>query len=92
MPRIQPYYAVKANPDPVMLKLLASMGVNFDCASRVRLETECDRIQSLNVEDVNSRVRLKPFYHWVSHQNELSTPTRPKPPATFSTRKQEMSS
>ena len=31
------HYAVKANPDPVLLKLLATLGVNFDCASKVPL-------------------------------------------------------
>lgn len=32
-PRVQPYMAVKCNPDPVILKTLAILGCNFDCAS-----------------------------------------------------------
>jgi ornithine decarboxylase len=33
MPRVQPYYAVKCNPDPVLLRWLARRGAAFDCAS-----------------------------------------------------------
>jgi ornithine decarboxylase len=33
LPMIEPFYAVKCNPDPVILRLLASLGCNFDCAT-----------------------------------------------------------
>lgn len=33
LPEIQPFYAVKCNPDPYIIRLLASLGVGFDCAS-----------------------------------------------------------
>jgi ornithine decarboxylase len=33
LPMVEPFYAVKCNPDPVILRLLASHGVNFDCAT-----------------------------------------------------------
>lgn len=39
LPRIQPFYAVKCNPNPIILKRLASFGVNFDCASKLEIET-----------------------------------------------------
>ncbi|KAK1219460.1 Ornithine decarboxylase [Marasmius sp. AFHP31] len=32
-PEIKPYYAVKCNPDPYVLRLLAALGTGFDCAS-----------------------------------------------------------
>ncbi|EJU04719.1 ornithine decarboxylase [Dacryopinax primogenitus] len=32
-PRVHPYYAIKCNPDPYVLRLLASLGAGFDCAS-----------------------------------------------------------
>ncbi|KAF7379225.1 hypothetical protein HZH68_017070 [Vespula germanica] len=35
MPRIVPYYAVKCNPNPMVIKLLADMNACFDCASKV---------------------------------------------------------
>lgn len=34
LPNIKPYYAVKCNPNELVLKILASLGVNFDCASK----------------------------------------------------------
>ncbi|XP_054161114.1 antizyme inhibitor 2-like [Oppia nitens] len=39
MPRIRPYYAVKANPSLPLLKVLNKLGVGFDCASQHEIET-----------------------------------------------------
>ena len=39
LPNIIPYYAVKCNPNPIILKLLSSLGVYFDCASEHEIET-----------------------------------------------------
>lgn len=33
MPRVQPFYAVKCNPDPMLLRTLAALGCGFDCAA-----------------------------------------------------------
>src|SRR5215467_7094059 len=33
LPRVQAYYAVKANPDPAIVKTLFDMGASFDVAS-----------------------------------------------------------
>ncbi|KAG5221392.1 Ornithine decarboxylase [Salix suchowensis] len=33
LPDIQPFYAIKCNPDPYVLRLLAALGAGFDCAS-----------------------------------------------------------
>ncbi|KAJ6611136.1 pyridoxal-dependent decarboxylase [Mycena sp. CBHHK59/15] len=33
LPEITPFYAVKCNPDPYVLRLLAALGAGFDCAS-----------------------------------------------------------
>jgi len=33
LPMVEPFYAVKCNPDPRILRLMASMGLNFDCAT-----------------------------------------------------------
>jgi len=35
-PRIKPFYAIKCNPDPTMLKTLLALSTGFDCASKVR--------------------------------------------------------
>ena len=34
MPLVKPYYAIKCNPNPVIIKVLSSLGCNFDCASK----------------------------------------------------------
>lgn len=31
---IEPFYAIKCNPDDVIIKLMSSMNMNFDCASK----------------------------------------------------------
>lgn len=33
LPTVQPFYAVKCNPEPILLKTLLNRGVHFDCAS-----------------------------------------------------------
>ncbi|KAA1467274.1 ornithine decarboxylase [Dentipellis sp. KUC8613] len=33
LPDIEPFYAVKCNPDPYVLRLLSALGTGFDCAS-----------------------------------------------------------
>lgn len=36
--RVTPHYAVKCNPDPTVLRLLAALGTGFDCASKTEIE------------------------------------------------------
>ncbi|KAI7052089.1 Ornithine, partial [Hortaea werneckii] len=36
--RVTPHYAVKCNPDPMVLRLLAALGAGFDCASKAEIE------------------------------------------------------
>ena len=38
LPTIQPYFAVKSNPDNIIINLLAKLGCNFDCASKTELK------------------------------------------------------
>ena len=44
-PRVEAFMAVKCNPDPVIIKTLAVLGCNFDCASsnEIRLVQECTK-------------------------------------------------
>lgn len=37
-PEIHPYYAIKCNPDKEIIKVLANLGANFDCASIAEIE------------------------------------------------------
>ncbi|KAM8824579.1 ornithine decarboxylase-like [Synchiropus picturatus] len=34
LPRVTPFYAVKCNPSPVMVRMLSLLGTGFDCASK----------------------------------------------------------
>ncbi|XP_072017907.1 LOW QUALITY PROTEIN: ornithine decarboxylase-like [Amphiura filiformis] len=38
LPRVEPFYAVKCNPDPVILKVLAALKTGFDCASKAEIQ------------------------------------------------------
>ncbi|KAI8322299.1 ornithine decarboxylase [Martensiomyces pterosporus] len=38
LPRVQPFYAVKCNPDPLVVKLLSRLGAGFDCASKAEMQ------------------------------------------------------
>jgi hypothetical protein len=37
-PRVVPFYAMKCNPDPAIVRTLACLGCNFDCASKAEIE------------------------------------------------------
>jgi len=62
LPNVKPYYAVKANPNLVILKVLASQGVNFDCASKNEIASvlnlvESDRIIFANPCKMSSQLK-----------------------------------
>ncbi|WFD29948.1 ornithine decarboxylase [Malassezia sp. CBS 17886] len=42
LPRIVPFYAVKCNPEPMILRLLAAIGTGFDCASNGEIQKVLD--------------------------------------------------
>lgn len=42
LPRVVPFYAVKCNDSPMVLKILASLGTGFDCASKGEINKVLD--------------------------------------------------
>lgn len=64
LPNIKPFYAVKCNPDPVILNLLAKLDVNFDCASKneiakiIDMKVSSDRIIYANPCKMVSQIRF----------------------------------
>lgn len=42
LPDVRLYYAIKCNPNMAILETLATLGANFDCASRTEIETILD--------------------------------------------------
>lgn len=64
LPGVQPFYAVKCNPDPILVTALANWGANFDCASRgeIQLVLNCgvdpSRIIFANPIKTNGDIRF----------------------------------
>ncbi len=50
LPRVQAYYAVKANPDPAILRTLYSIGASFDVASIAEFRLVYDNFKHLRAE------------------------------------------
>ena len=76
LPRVTPFYAVKANPDPVLLKTLALLGAGFDVAS----EAELNLVLSLGGVDPGKRVvyanackRPRDLCHMAEKSADLTT-------------------
>uniref|UniRef100_A0A6C0IA27 ornithine decarboxylase n=1 Tax=viral metagenome TaxID=1070528 RepID=A0A6C0IA27_9ZZZZ len=63
LPLVKPYYAVKCNPNPVLLDALASLGANFDCASEneiksiINITEDPSRIVFANPCKMSSQIR-----------------------------------
>lgn len=63
LPDVQPYYAVKCNPNPILLETLSSLGCNFDCASETEIKTiieitnDSSRIIFANPCKMSSQIR-----------------------------------
>jgi ornithine decarboxylase len=64
LPNVHPYYAVKCNPNPVILEALASLGANFDCASENEIKAineitkDPSRIIFANPVKMSSQIRF----------------------------------
>jgi ornithine decarboxylase len=56
LPYIVPFYAVKCNPDPIIIKLFAKLGISFDCASIKEIKQVLNdmKINSVNTEKSTS--------------------------------------
>jgi diaminopimelate decarboxylase len=49
LPLIRPYYAIKSNPDQMIMKLLSDLGCGFDCASRTEIIEALQHTSSNNL-------------------------------------------
>src|SRR5512136_2917847 len=50
LPRVQAYYAVKANPDPAIVRTLYAIGASFDVASIAEFKLVYDNIRHMPAE------------------------------------------
>jgi ornithine decarboxylase len=62
LPNVQPYYAVKCNPDPILLQWLYASGASFDCAS------------SREIDIVKPLFKSKPIGDTILFANPCKTP------------------
>jgi ornithine decarboxylase len=49
LPRVEPFFAIKCNPDPVIIRTLHELGAGFDCASKQEIAT----VQAVGAENQN---------------------------------------
>jgi len=74
LPFITPHYAIKSNPEPLLIKTLYSHGVKFDCASLQELKVVKDNIPIID----NSIIYANPCKSYVDldyAQKEVNSPT-----------------
>lgn len=67
LPMVMPYYAVKCNPDPLVLQMMSTAGFGFDCASKKEIEKVLRIVKSpvsqiLYANPVKNQVDLKFAY------------------------------
>lgn len=62
LPAVKPYYAMKCNPNPVIIELLAELGASFDCASK----TEIQHILDVTGGDASRIIYANPC-KYISH-------------------------
>ncbi len=61
LPRIQAYYAVKANSDPAIVKTFYQAGASFDVASMPEFENVYQNIAQLPAKERQDWIRTKSF-------------------------------
>ena len=69
MPRVQAYYAVKANPDPVIVRSLYKIGASFDVASLAEFRLVYENIKELPAKEQQDFIWDKIIY---------ANPTKPR--------------
>ncbi len=62
LPRVQAYYAVKANPDPAIIRTLFDIGASFDVASIAEFNLVYDNIRNLPAETRQNYIWDKVVY------------------------------
>lgn len=62
LPRVQPYYAVKANPDPEIIRTLFRIGSSFDVASIAEFNLVYENIRALPAEERQDFIWNKVIY------------------------------
>lgn len=89
LPRVQAYYAVKANPDPAIVKTLFDAGASFDVASMPEFEVVYDIIKDMPDKERQEWIWDKIIYANPIKANEtLVELNKYKPLVTFDNREE----
>jgi len=84
LPRVQAYYAVKANPDPAIIKTLYDVGASFDVASIAEFDLVCSNIRQLPARERQNYIWDKIVYsNPIKDRNTLEKLDRYKPLVAF---------
>lgn len=84
LPRVQAYYAVKANPDPAIVKTLFDAGASFDVASMPEFDIVYDLIKEMPAKERQDWIWDKIIYANPIKTNETLRELNPyKPLVTY---------
>jgi len=84
LPRVQPYFAVKANPDPQIIRTLYQAGASFDVASFPEFSLVHENIKDLSAEERQAFIWDKIIYsHPIKSNDTLAALDQYKPLVTY---------
>jgi ornithine decarboxylase len=89
LPRVQPYYAVKANPDPAIIRTLYAVGASFDVASIAEFRLVYSNIRHLPAEARQNYIWDKVIYsNPIKDRSTLEEFDKYKPLVAFDNREE----
>ena len=84
LPQVQPYYAVKANSDPEVVRTLYQAGASFDVASWPEFQLVYENIKGLPAKERQDYIWDKIIYsHPIKNNDTLKALDRYKPLVTY---------
>ncbi len=73
LPFIRPYYAIKSNPDPMIIKILTSLGCGADCASKTEIVSAMEYLSPSDIIYANPCKEITHIQFARSHDVDLLT-------------------
>jgi ornithine decarboxylase len=73
LPFIRPYYAIKSNPDPMIIKILTSLGCGADCASKTEIVNALEYLNPADIIYANPCKEITHIQFARSHDVDLLT-------------------
>ena len=73
LPFIRPYYAIKSNPDQMIIKILTSLGCGADCASKTEIVSAMEHLPPSDIIYANPCKEITHIQFARSHDVDLLT-------------------